>query len=202
VAYVEEPKRNEDLRSTREELQVEVNDMIRADGLLPGGVNPFLHAKYEKKLAIKYVRTDPIGFGKHYCLSLFSMLSAFGTNRLTEMLGYPITKVDRKSYSNVGHFLKDFAKGKGLVDIVLAVVVGLFLCMLYLGFIIGLWISWRRYHNGILIFCLLTVAYLVVVGALTAYARFRLPATPFALPFVGVGFHHLLRKLKIMKSVN
>ncbi len=199
VAYIEMTKRNQDIGTVRDALKTEAEEMMIADGLSSVTANRFQQAKYWNQLVIEYIKADPVGYGKHYCLGIFSILSNLGTSMFSKMLRCPSAKIDMRSYNNIYDLMKDFFRRKGVVHLLIAGVIVMFLTISYLSFVIGLKTAWSGHHKGILIFCLLLTVYFLLIGALTAYARFRLPPTPFALPFIGAGFHLLLKKSKIIR---
>jgi len=201
VAYMEMPKRHQNIDTVRAELIAEAEEMRIADGLQPDATSPFIRAKYMKQLAVKYIEADPIDFMKRYCLGLFNIMFSPGTSMYSKALGLPAARLEVKSHTSLTELIKDFVTGKGIVHFLIAGIVLLFLGAAYISFIIGLMISWGKYHNGVLIFCLLSAGYLVLVGALTAYARFRLPPAPFVLPFIGVGFSYLINRFRIHKNL-
>jgi len=195
VAYMEMPKRHQDINTVRTALIGEAKEMMVWSGQPPDSAGAFQLAMFMNQLAAKYVRADPVDFMKRYCLGVLNVLFSPATSAYSRALRLPDAKVEAKSHVGMTESIRDFVARKGLVHYIIAVIVLLFSCVVYLGFIVGIVTSWGKYQNRVLIFCLLTAAYLVLTGALTAYARFRLPATPFALPFAAIGYDWLWRRL-------
>ena len=199
AAYMEADKRHKDVDTVQQELKLEADQMMVADGLRPQDVNPFVKSKYWQKLGMRYIKADPVDFGRKYLFGVAHIFTNLGTSLFARMLGMPIMKLDIKSYANIKDLLRAFFKEKGGFDLLVAAIIVPFLLVCYLAMAVGLLVSWGRFHQGFLLFCLLSAMYFVMIAGIIGFARYKLPAIPFYLPFVGIGFDHVLRKVGILK---
>lgn len=194
--------RHKDLATVWESLSTEADKMIEADGLNPQDLNDFQKGPYWQKLALSYISNDPIAFGKSYLLGIYHTLFNRDAKFYAEFLGLPAVDFDIKAYPNIFDLAKAFLEQQGAVGllIIFGVIVLDFL-IVYLGAIIGLLTSWKRYKDKpALLLIILIAVYFVLITGTQGHPRFRLPSIPFYLAFTGIGFSYLYEKVILAKA--
>ena len=194
VVPMETPIRNKDKHDVRRELLTEAEKMILADGLDPEKMNEFQRAEYWKRLALKYIKKDPVSFVKVYLLGVIHTFINLESSTYAVMLGKPRQQVDVKAYTNIFDLVKAFISHKSGIELFIAGFVFLYVLFSYISLGIGLLVSWKKYDWRALLLLLLISAYFILVTGAAGLARFRLPAIPFYLPFVVTGIMYLYEK--------
>jgi len=189
-------KRNQSMETVQEALLAESEQMIRTDGLDPQSLNSFRKSDYYQKLAIKYIKEDPVHFVQTYFMGVFHCFAEIDSSAFTTQLGIKMPKVDIKATNNIIELVKKFISAKGTPGIVIASIVLPYLFVSYLGAVIGFFVSWKRYNWGALLWCLLMASYFVFVTGVAGCARFKIPAIPFYLAFTGIGFYYIWEKMR------
>jgi len=206
VYDMEKFKHNQDIHRNliiRQELASEAKKMMVADGKRPEEMNLFQQGDYWKRLAIKNIKQDPIGFARLYSVRLFDSLFRLKTGIYAQTLQYPATLVDARDHWSFTALLRTFLRErKGFWELLLACVTAMFLFIYYLGLIVGLVVARKSRHSGFLAFALLMFVYHTLLCALSLGAenRYRLPPTIFALPFIAIGLNYLYCRIIVKKS--
>lgn len=197
VRPMEMEKRNQEPKIVQEALFAEAESMMLKDGIDPHTANPFEKAKYWKRLGLNYVRHNPIGFVKWYLYGILHAFGNVGTGGYAEMLQWPRQEFDIKTYSNLLELAQDFFRNKTKAQWVIASFVILYLFVSYAGLILGLVVTWRKHLLRDLLLLSFGIAlYFILITGTAGLARFRLPAIPFYLGFVGMGGEQLFLWLK------
>ena len=194
--------RHEDFAFVNESLFTEADKMMEADGLHPQDLNDFQKGPYWQKLAVSYIGNDPMAFGKSYLLGIYHTLFSRDAKFYAEFLGLPAVDFDIKAYPNIFDLAKAFLEKQGAVGLLIVFsVIVLDLLIMYVGAIIGLLTSWRRYNDKpTLLLIILLAVYFVLLTGPQGYSRFRLPSIPFYLAFTGIGFSYLYEKIILAKE--
>jgi hypothetical protein len=194
VAAMEAPKRHQDLLTTGNQLLAEADSLMVADGYQPDKLNLMQKANYWRSLALRYILRDPIRFAVAHAKGTLFVFANLGTSDLVRFLHLPSHPLGGgTSFSDM---VRRFFTEKSTAEILAAVLVTPLLLITYVGFIIGLIVAWKRYDTRFLAFCLLVTLYFVAVPGALGIVRFKLPAMPFFLGFVGIGIAHLHDKWK------
>ena len=196
VVPMEMARRKQDALTVRCDLLGEAEKMIIADGKEPQKLNQFQRAEYWQRLAIKYITSDPFRFGQFYFLGIFHSFASLGTSTYAHMLRLPMTTSNMKGYANIFDLVKAFFREKGTTGLVIAGIIAPYLLISYLGLVVGLFISWKQYNKGPLLFCLLLALYFIAIPGAGGHARFKLPSLPFYIPFVGIGINYFYERVR------
>lgn len=173
----------------KSDLYQEAKILMVKDGLNPDDLNGFEMAVYWKKLALQYIKSDPISFLKHYLLGIFRTFANLVTSGYADMLQFTDhqTTFEIRAYPNIFDLIQQWIKNKSGEEIVLGVFIGLFLMISYICLIIGLIVAWADSRRDFLFFCTVIALYFLLVTGTAGLARFKLPIIPFYLCFVGAG---------------
>ncbi len=192
----------DDVNVVRAALFLEADDMMRADNYDPERLNEFQRAKYWRKLALRYIFSDPMGALYTYGRGILDIFLNLETSAFSKMLHIPMTRFDMKSYSNIFELVRDFVLKKGIVGIIVGGIAGLFLLLTYLSTFLGICLSWRKLNHSYIVYCLLIVGYFIILTGAAGLARFRLPIIPFYLIFtaVGIDFFFAYRKKPLKEN--
>lgn len=196
VGPIEMERRGQPLEKVQGAMMEEVDHLIRQEGRNPENLNAFQQAGYWEKLAFRTIRQHPIAFTKHYLQGIVHLFATLGTGPYGDLLQLPKKngKFEIKAYSNMVALLKDWVKLKTQQEITIGLVVGLYLCITYALLVVGLVIYWRRDRkNPFLLFSLIMILYFILITGTAGLARFKLPAIPFYLIFVGIGLSCVFR---------
>jgi len=196
VVPMEMIRRNKSFRAVKVALRTEVENMMRADGHRPQDLDDFQHGDYYRRLGIKYIQSDPVLFGKTYVFGIMHTFTNLSTIIIAEKLEIPMPRVNIKASHNIFGLVKDYIKRKGLAGFIIAIIIVPFLIVTYMGAVVGLIVSWKRYDKYILFLCVFIIVYFVVLTGVEGDARFKMPAIPFYLIFTGIGLAYLIDKLK------
>jgi len=194
VVPLEREKRGLDSGTVKQQLLSEADSMMAAEGKNPEGWNQLERAAYWRRLAIRYIEANPVGFARFYFLGVIQSFWNLGTSEFARVLRIQLTPFDIKAYSNITKLARGFLKAKGTRGFVIAALAFPFLLISYIGMAVGLVVSWKRYDRGVLLLCLLFALYFVLITGIAGLARFRLPSIPFYLAFVGIGFDYLFER--------
>jgi len=198
VGVVEAPKRHQDLETTQSELLAEADSLMSADGLQPENLNPMQKAEYWRRLAFRYILHDPIRYAIAHVKGTIFIFANLGTSDFAHVLHLPSHKVDTPT--NFFTMLREFFARKSPTEILIGGMIAPFLLITYLALILGLFVAWRRFDRTFLAFCLLMALYFIMVPGTIGIVRYKLPALPFFLGFVGIGIAHLLDRWKAKRA--
>lgn len=175
-------KWNMPVKKTITRLFNETDSIIIKQGFQPNKMNGFQKSVYWKKLALKYILKDPTEFVKSYVQGLFNCFFVLGVEAFSEAfhLGTPV----RVKQVRDGFSLKQKFLNKTKEEIAIGIILALFQAVTYLFMFLGMF-TMRR--DKFFIFLLLVSGYFILLPGPSNYLRFRLPAIPFYLGFVGVG---------------
>jgi 4-amino-4-deoxy-L-arabinose transferase-like glycosyltransferase len=195
VGSMEAAKRGQDLDPTSAQLMAQADSLIAADGLRPEDLGPMEKANYWKRLALRYIRRDPIHFAIAQLKGTIFIFANLGTSNFMKVLHlppHPLGKpgTPRNFLQTIGEFL---AK-KSPTEMLVGALVAPLLAITYLALAVGLFVAWRRFDKVFLAFCLLMTLYFVIVPGALGTVRFKLPALPFFVSFVGIGIAHVAER--------
>jgi 4-amino-4-deoxy-L-arabinose transferase-like glycosyltransferase len=197
VMAMEVGSRHTSVTAVRDQLLAEADDLIIADGLRPQDLNGFQKADYWQRLALRYIRRNPVGFSESYAIGVFHTLFSVGVGGYADTLRLPVGYMDMTLYPSAFALLKEFIATKGVLGLVMGAVVGVYLLVTYVATVVGVVVSSRRYHDrAFLMMLLMLAAYFVLVTGGVGVARYKLPAEPFYLAFAGIGCAHLSERLR------
>ena len=200
---MEMERRNLTIDELGTELFREADDMMRRDGLDPKTLNPFQQARYWRKLGIQYIVNDPAAFVKYSFVGLMHAYTNLSTRAFADMLHLQrgATEFDMKLYPNVIDLVKEFLRQKSTAEIVLGGFIALSLVVSYVLLAVGLAMAWKTTQDkSFFIFCIAMVLYFTLIGGPYGIARYRMPAIPFYLGFVGIGAMFLVHRRKTSES--
>jgi len=198
VGAMEAVKRHQDLRTTSDQLLAEADALIVADGLRPEQLNLMHKADYWRRLAFRYILRDPVHFAMAHAKGTIFVFANLGTSDLVRFLHLPPHSMgEATSFSDMA---RRFFVEKSAAEIFAAALVAPLLLITYVGLVVGLIVGWRRYDRRFLAFCLVITLYFVAVPGALGVVRFKLPAMPFFLGFVGIGIAHLLDRWRVKRA--
>jgi hypothetical protein len=102
------------------------------------------------------------------------------------------SKFEIKAHSNMVALFKDWVQHKTHQEIEIGLSVGLYLGITYSLLLVGLFISWWKDRpKPFLWFNLIMILYFILITGTAGLARFKLPAIPYYLVFVGLGLSYV-----------
>lgn len=182
----------------KKQLTREVDTAMIHNGFNPSQLDGVQRSKYYQMLAIQYIANDPKSFLKHYCLGIIHSFANLNTKGFAEALDLPSEEgnFEMKGQKNLQATIAEFIKRKTPYEIVIGVSILFFLLVEYFCLTIGIIISYKDLKKSFLLFCLMMSAYFILLAGPFGLARFRLPAIPFYLVFVGIGINYLFSKMQ------
>lgn len=198
VGVVEAAKRHQDFEMTRDELLAEADSLMSADGLRPENLNPMEKADYWRRLAFRYILHDPIHFAMAHVKGTVFLFVNLGTSDFAHALHLPSHGMDMSKSSVT--MLREFSAKKSPTEILIGAIVAPFLLITYLALVLGLFVAWRRFDRTFLAFCLLMALYFTMLPGAVGIVRYKLPAVPFYLCFVGIGIAHFLDRWRVKRA--
>lgn len=196
VTPMEMMKRLEDSGTIRKSLFSEADSMIVGEGLNPNDLNEFQKAEYWEKIGIRYIKSDPISYGKTYLRGIIHSFFNLATNQWGESLGMRIAMIDLGNYRNTLELIEKFIREKGGRGVAIGLPILIYLIISYTGTLIGIVVSWRRYEKSFLIHNILFALYFVMLTGAGGISRYRMPAVPFYLSFSGIGIAFLIGRVR------
>ncbi|MCG6536829.1 MAG: hypothetical protein L7F78_19505, partial [Syntrophales bacterium LBB04] len=197
VLPMEMERRNQSFKEVQKAIMEEVDQEIRQEGQKPEELNDFQKSRYWVKFGLHYIGKYPLPFAKHYLLGIFHSFANLGTGPFGDLLQLSKKegKFEIKAQSNIPHLLNDWWQQKTSQEIQLGVLIGFYLLITYFFLGVGLIAYWRKKRDHpFLVFSLMLVLYFILITGTAGLARFKLPAIPFYLVFVGMGLSHVIRK--------
>ena len=192
--------RHQDALTVKTALLAQADRNLAADSVLLQTANDFQQADEWQRLALQYIKANPVRFGETYALGVFDMFANLSTSTYTEALGLPSGHLDMKAYTSIPALIGAFFRDKGLTSLLIAAVIGAYLLVSYVGAAVGLFVAWSRFPRGLVLFCLLAAAYFAAVTGAGGLARFKLPAIPFYLGFSAIGLVWAYQRFLVRRS--
>jgi hypothetical protein len=164
--------------------------MLRVREHGPEPVDAFTESRYWKRVAVERLRAHPALAIKHFLMGVGFSFVNVGTAGLADILrfhssGQTVVVHEARSFAGLAHA---WITRKSPAQISVGLGIGAYLACVYVLAMFGAWLLFRAGRLGRWeCFCMLMVAYFVLVAGAAGEARFRLPAVPFYVGFVGVG---------------
>ncbi len=179
-----------------DELLAEGDSLIRRDGYDPDTINPFEKAAYYRRLSMGYIKRYPMLFARHVVLGVFHEMFGLGTKGYSDLLhlGSVTESFTMFAHSNVVDLLRAFFREKTWGEILVGAFIAVYLAISYSCALWGVVVAFHT-HRAFTIFCVLTVAYFIVLSGAGGWTRYKLPAIPFYLGFAGLGLEKILSRL-------
>lgn len=176
-------------RQAQQQLRTEVDSLIIEDGGDPQVMSLFELAPYWRKLSIAYIRTDPVGYGFLYARSVVLSFANLATGSFGRVLRIQneSPRLQVKEYDNPVKLAQDWFQRKSPGEMLIGLWIAIWHLVSYACLALGLVRAWSLRNNPFVVFTLLTALYLIAISAVGGLARYRLPALPFYLPFIGLG---------------
>jgi len=198
AAPIEMEVSNKPFGTAQHDLLDEADRLMRQDGLDPKTTNGFVQAEYWKRVALPRIQSHPGVFLKYFGIGVVNFFGTLGTSQYSNMLDL---SAGSKSFSlrrvtSVREIARQWLQEKSLGEKLLAVFIASFLAGSYGCLLVGLIKGWTTQPWRVLAACLLFAAYFVAISGPAGKVRFRLPAIPFYLVFVGIGFDWILSAVK------
>lgn len=211
VASMEAISQKKRLDRMKIKLLEETDRRILAQGKDPEKLNPFEKAEYWQEVGLEYIKKKPFQFFKTYVKGVFSIFTTLGSSTFRDMLHVRTAAAGTgdtgdKNRATRFQILKSLLSKEKLPTLIIALVLGLYLLLLYASTVIG-WITYARsrgkYNKAVLLFFIFMALYFTLVtgAAGLVAARFKIPVLPFLFPFGAVGIDTLLNKLRRKKGV-
>ncbi|MCG6534991.1 MAG: hypothetical protein L7F78_09920, partial [Syntrophales bacterium LBB04] len=197
VQPMEMERRGQAFSKIRKSLLDEADQLMIRDGLDPQKMNDFQKGRYWKKLAFHYISRYPYSFLKHYLFGIAHTLGNLATGPYVEMLQLSknTSKFSIKGHSSLVKLGKAWFQQKTWPEMGIGLIIGFYLLVTYTLSAIGVLTFWRKYRHQLLLwFSFILVFYFLFITGTAGLARYKLPAVPFYLPFVGLGLKHVLNR--------
>jgi len=206
VSPFEAARRGQPIKVVQESLVREADSIMVHDGFIPSQLDEFQRTEYWKDLAINYIRRNPLGFFKHFMIGIAHSFVNIGSRDYAVILRLPhgeevVDVVGKDDQLQLLYLRVQLAKHKSAYEMAIALAFAAWLLVQYGCLIIGICVSWKSTNNIFLAFCLMMATYFILLAGPSGYPRFRLPAIPFYLVFVGVGgmFLYSMIRYKLRK---
>jgi hypothetical protein len=167
-----------------------------ADGHRPETLNDFEKSDYWRRLALRYIADHPGQFTAAYLRGVAHALLSTGTEPYARLLRLPRTPLNIKEYGGLRAMLRAYLTTKRAPELLLTAAAAAYLLVSYLCLAVGLFAACKRQDGASLVLPLVMAAYFVATAGAYGLARHKLPAVPFYLPFVGLGFMALRERLR------
>jgi len=195
VAPMEMIKRKKSFVTVKAALIAEAEEHMITDGREPDKMDDFERGHYYRELAFRYIKSNPLLFGKTYAYGIFYLFANLNTKVISEKLEIPMHEANLKGTHNFIDLVKNYLKKKGAAGLLMAAIIVPIFLITYLGAVWGFFVSWKKYDTYIIVLCVVIIGYFVGLTGVKGLARFKMPAIPFYLAFTGIGLTHLLFKL-------
>ncbi len=191
-----------DTLAAKKYLVNEANELAISNGQIPENLNDFQKSKYQKSIAIKYIKQHPIKFVEYFCIGMLHTFSNIATSEFARKLQLPVDMldVDMKSTLNLKSVITSFFHSKSPNSLLIASVVLSYMIISYICLLSGSMIFFKQQNTIPYIFCAGLAFYFIFITGTTGIARYKLPAIPFYLPFVSIGFQWLYNKTRSFKQ--
>lgn len=181
-------------------LKAEADSLARQSGRQPECMNGFERSSYQQKLALMYIAQYPGAFIRQYCKGLFSFFASTETYTISDWLRLrnATMVITTPFFPHPLDWLKAHLQYKSPAELAVAGYIFCYQGLAYLCLCIGFIGRMRQDQDkSFLLFLVLMVLYFLFITGTAGQARFRLPAIPFYLFFVGTGFSMLREKMKL-----
>ena len=192
---------------TREALLAEADRRMLQEGLPPSEANEFQKSRYYSRLALRYIAERPLEFLDRYAFGVAASFANLGTRGYADMLGIRNVDDDRfdlRAHSGIVDLAAAALAHKAAGELCIGAASAAFLLVSYACLLIGVWNARSsslggparvpppvRNDRG-----LLHPDHRH--GGLSA--RFRVAATPFLCPFLGLGASVLASRITARRS--
>jgi 4-amino-4-deoxy-L-arabinose transferase-like glycosyltransferase len=200
-------------RTGRSALDVNRSLLARADRLMledgrsPSEANEFEKSRYHTRLALSLIAERPLAFLDRYAFGVFASFANLGTRGYADMLGLRNVddeRFDLRAHSGIVEIVAAAIAGKTAGELWIGAASASFLLASYTCLLIGVWISRGprlAARREILVVCGAVAAYFILITGTAGLARFRIAATPFLAPFVGLGAAALAARISARRAV-
>jgi 4-amino-4-deoxy-L-arabinose transferase-like glycosyltransferase len=198
-----ERRKSPNFDRVQDSLLLEADNLIRQEGLNSAALNEFQKSTYYRRLAISYIKQRPFTFIKHYSLGMVRSVTNLETSGYADWLRLRDKQnaIEMRAYTNIFDLIRDFFRTKNTGEILIGLSIGFFQVLSYLSLLIGLFLSFRKENRRMYVFLIVIASYFILVTGAGGLARFRLPAIPFYLCFVGAGFAWMLENSDRIKML-
>lgn len=193
ASYYEAKRQQKSIEQINDEFLEELKKMgWRKD------LNPFEKERIDGELAAKILKANFSDYLKTHLIGTVKIHLSLGTQSLTDVLHIPAKKwTEEEKYTNgVIALVKKFFATKTIYEIILGLFVALFLAVVYLFAVIGIWRLVREKQVLIMLFLLGSAGYFALISGIISYARYRLPSIPFYILLASVGIVWWLERRK------
>lgn len=151
--------------------------------------NPFYKEKLDGEYAKEILMAHFPDYLKTHLTGTVKIHLSLGTQSLTDVLRLPAKKFsEEEKYTNgVTVLMLKFFKQKTIYEILLGIYVALYLAIVYLFAIVGIWRMYKEKQTLLMLFILGSAGYFVLISGIISYARYRLPSMPFYILLASIG---------------
>ncbi len=199
VQPMEIERRGQPFGDVRKALLKEADQLMIRDGKDPQRMNEFQKDPYWRRLAFHYVAQYPFSFLKHFLFGILHTMGNLATGPYAELLqlSNKTSNFQIKGHSTISGLIKGWFNQKSRGEIGIGLTIALYSTGSYFLWALGLIVFWKTWrHQPFLWFSLLMTFYFIFIAGSAGLARYKLPAVPFYLAFVGLGLHHILYRNK------
>jgi 4-amino-4-deoxy-L-arabinose transferase-like glycosyltransferase len=190
----------------KELLLAEAHQLMLQEGLPPSEANEFQKSRYYSRLALRYIAERPLEFLDRYAFGVAASFANLGTRGYADMLGIRNVDDDRfdlRAQSGIADLAAAALAHKTAGELCIGAASAAFLFVSYTCLLIGVWnarSSPVAAQRVFLLLCGTIAAYFILITGTAGLARFRVAATPFLCPFVGLGASVLASRLAARRS--
>jgi 4-amino-4-deoxy-L-arabinose transferase-like glycosyltransferase len=180
-------------------LKSEADSLARQDGRQPECMTGFEKSSYQRQLAFFYIAHYPGAFITQYFKGLLSFFTSTETYTISDWLCLrkATMVISTPFFAHPLNWLKAHLQYKSPAELAVAAYILGYQALAYFCLCIGFFGCMRRNKDkSYFLFLILMVLYFLFLTGSAGQARFRLPAIPFYLFFVGTGFSFLQEKMK------
>jgi hypothetical protein len=180
------------VKAAQDSLFAEANSIISAKGLNPDEMNDFQKSPYWKRLAWRSIIGHPLRFIEACARGLYNCMFLVGVKAFSQSLGLDSPAIQART--NEFDFRKKISN-KNKAELGIGIVAAVFLVVSYVLAMLGMI---KMDKSMFFMFFLCIAGYFILLAGPSGYARFRLPAIPFYICFIGVGADALTRKWSLI----
>lgn len=189
---------HQSVKDVKELLLAEARSLVVQDGRSPEDLNPFELARYQRKVAIKYLKQMPLSVVRHSLSGIFRLFMGLSTGDYGTILQISPkeSSFEAPLYPNLLDLVRQWFLHRTLEEKVLGLYSITYLVTTYALLILGLYVAWVRGDRRFAVICVGMVLYFSILTGAAGRPRLKLPLIPFYLGFAGIGLQSLLSSIR------
>ncbi|MGP8216684.1 MAG: ArnT family glycosyltransferase [Bacteroidia bacterium] len=153
--------------------------------------NPFDHSAVFRKVAMEYIKKNPVEYIKTQVWGALHMFLSLGNIDMAKSLGWKSSNVEGQIIMDTQRLKQNFSyKRQALLGALILVL----LMIQYTGALLGMYFLVKNHNYIILILCILTLLYFSVITGSMGMYRYKLPVEFVICSIGGYGYYSLKKR--------